>query len=126
MRPKAVQSGLFGQTSAMNSANGTLFGKPAVRDYIEDVLGCARRWAQVLVSSWSSEGWMQRDALGQLTTQQTSLDHRIGIHKAHAIASPRENGQLGGRPTKQHDEGSHESCELREIFDRQATRDFDR
>jgi len=71
-----------------------------LRRHIEVRLGVTDRQARACVSSWSSEGWMERDERGGWRSVVTSVDNRCALQIDRRDEARRENGALGGRPVK--------------------------
>jgi len=71
-----------------------------LRGYVEERLSIKKRQANASVSSWSAEGWMDRDAKGRPACITTSADARCAVQIDSRCEAPINNGKLGGRPRR--------------------------
>lgn len=71
---------------------------PELRGYVEEGLDVRARQARAVVSSWSVEGWMERDAAGRVAAMTSSVDARCDKHSMWLANYRQENGRKGGRP----------------------------
>jgi hypothetical protein len=76
---------------------------PELRGYVEDRLGVSARQARASVSSWSVEGWMERDAEGRPAAIPNSVDNRCAIQVDRREESPareRRAGRTAGKSAR--------------------------
>ena len=75
-----------------------LLSGPELTRKVSERLGVMGRQARASVSSWSVEGWTERDAEGRVAAMPTSVDNRCADQIDARDETRRANGKRGGRP----------------------------
>jgi hypothetical protein len=84
--------------------NGSYITKRDAQRVIMEKLGVSKRQARAAVSSYSSEGWMERQSaeryrINDGIARVESFINRVCEHAVRSYSASVENGKYGGRPT---------------------------